>query len=127
MIRWEVERSRDLAAKPLINSAQFGEGRRLGRAEASRRVTSIRGDRVARPSSSRKASGPDLRDQSHVTNARGRLFWQARSPRAARGTTEAEKQLEPLVDADELAGGHLPEETPDAALVDRSQMIDQSI
>jgi hypothetical protein len=40
---------------------------------------------------------------------------------------EAEKQLESLVDAGELAGRYLSEEAPDATLVDRSTMIDKRV
>jgi hypothetical protein len=41
--------------------------------------------------------------------------------------TEAEEQFEPLVDAGELARRYLSEDAADAALVDRSEMIDESV
>lgn len=40
---------------------------------------------------------------------------------------EAKKQFEPLINRRELARRHLPEEAPDAALVDRSEMIDEGV
>lgn len=45
--------------------------------------------------------------------------------RSLRGGGEAEKQLESLVDAGELARRHLSEDAADAALVDRPEMIDE--
>ena len=44
-----------------------------------------------------------------------------------RRLAEAEKQLEALIDLGELAQQHLTEEAADAALVDRSKMIDESV
>ena len=43
------------------------------------------------------------------------------------GCAETEKQLESLVDVSELARRHLSEDAADAALVDRSEMIDEAV
>ena len=45
--------------------------------------------------------------------------------RSLRRRAEAEKQLESLVDAGELARRHLSEDAADAALVDRAEMINE--
>lgn len=89
----------------------------------SRRVdVSLLADRRYRPSHARsytRSAGSQrngLRALSQEANRRSSLC-----------RAEAEEQFEPLVDAGELARRYLSEDSADAALVDRSDMIDEGV